>query len=396
MWDRSSLKFSVSGVLVLSLVLGIIGMLTYRSSLNGNGLFSNQQHFNLHAVTDTNEISAALERRFDHLHAANIFNGAVLVARHDTILFSKYYGWANGVTKQALSDSSMFQLASATKPFTATAILLLLDDKKIVLEDPVSKYLPGFPYEKITVKNLLQHASGLQDYTKINADAFPFADSLLSNENILVWLIKNKPALWFHPGSRFNYCNTNYALLALIVERVSGLTFGAYLHKNIFLPIGMSSAKLLPGKNIPGITDGHTHSGMLIATDYYDQVYGDKGLYASTHDLFLFSRALFEHLLLEKETFRMAVGDSIYARRHNKYYGLGWRITFDDKGRKVTYHNGWWHGYRSAFHRRLNDEVTIVILSNKLNNTVYRATQNIFDILDGMDPNARTEGAEEE
>lgn len=383
-------RFSITGIFLICSALILLGLITVSSvKYFGNKVAVLKEGETISWQVDSTEHTRRLTNYFDRLHRINVFNGTVLVARHDTIIFHRNYGWADMIRKTPITDSTAFQLASVSKPITATAVLQLVEKGKIDLDSPVKYYLPGFPYENITVKHLLQHSSGLTDYLKVPSETFPFPDSLMSNANVLYWLKEVKPHPAFKPGARFMYCNTNYALLALIVERVSGKTYSRYLQQYIFGPLEMRETGLVSELPDYAFAYGHTFGGKWVANDHYDQVYGDKGIGTTALDLFKFSRGWFEGKVIKKTTAVMAQSDSIYARKAKRYYTLGWRMAYDENDRKVIYHNGWWHGYKTAFHRRMEDEITVIILSNKLSNATYRAVQSAFDILDDMDPEAR-------
>lgn len=382
-------RFSFTGILLAISALTLLAVVAVRSAR-----YLQQQDAKEHLDKQDwyqveSEETTRLKAYFDRLHRIGAFNGSVLVARRDTVIFHQHYGWADILHKRQITDSSTFQLASVSKPIIATAILQLAEKGHLDLDGPVKYYLPGFPYDDITVKHLLQHSSGLTDYLRVPESSFPFPDSAMSNANILYWLSTAKPRLAFRPGARFMYCNTNFVLLALIVERVSGRSLEVYLQKNIFGQLGMQQSILMRHIDQAAATYGHNYGGHRLPTDQYDQTCGDKGIGASAFDLFLFSRGWFEGKLLKTSTIEMAQSDSISARKAKRYYTLGWRMAYDELDRKIIYHNGWWRGYRSALHRRLQDEVTVVVLSNRLSKATYRSVQGIFDILDEMDPETR-------
>ena len=159
------------------------------------------------------------------------FNGNVLVAENGKVVFQKSYGYADFDSKRLLNDSSVFELASISKQFTATAILLLKDKNKLKLTDSLTQYFPELPYKGITLYHMLTHTSGLPDYEEAMNNKWD-RRKIAFNADMIAFLAREKPPLVFTPGSRWEYSNTAYALLASIVEKVSGLTFSAYLTNN--------------------------------------------------------------------------------------------------------------------------------------------------------------------
>ncbi len=324
-----------------------------------------------------------IDSMFKKFYQTKQFNGTVLVAKAGKIIYKNNFGIENKKNNAPLTDSSMFQLASISKVITATAVLMLHERKLINLNKDVSEYLPDFPYKNIKVKDLLNHRSGLPNYLYVLNNDLYIPEYRMSNEDMYERFVSKKPGLYYKPNRRFNYCNTNYALLALLVEKISGKTYSQFLKDEIFTPLGMKHTATiydidLQGKNVTQPYDLRWRPVDFDASDY---VLGDKSIYSTAYDLFLFSEAMYQNRIIKPETQAMAyTAFSREIRQHN--YGYGWRMkNFKDPIKKEVYHNGWWHGYRTAFHRRLNDTLTVVILSNQLNKTTYH-TYKVYDILD--------------
>lgn len=312
------------------------------------------------------------------------FNGNILIAQRGQIIYKNALGFANYKTKERLKVNSAFQLSSTSKPFTATAILMLADSGKLHLTDNVKKFIPDFPYSNITIHSLLTHRSGLSNYVYFGE---PYCDEnncyngkTFDNNSVLHIMKMDKPAAYYAPNKKFGYCNTNYAILASIVEKVSGLSFADFMEQRIFTPLGMYNTWVHTPKNDPrdkNITLGHNASGQIEKDTYADDVVGDKGIYSTIEDLFLFDQALYSEKLLKKKTLEQAFTGYSNEHKGKRNYGYGWRLTDNGNGNKIVYHNGWWHGYNSIFFRRLSDQTTVIILSNKDNRTIYK----IEDIL---------------
>lgn len=336
-----------------------------------------------------------LDTLFQKLYNSDAFNGNVLVAKGHTVIYRKSFGYGIKERNVKLSDTSLFQLASVSKVITGVATLLLVEQGKLRLESPVSEILSGFPYEGVTLKQLLCHRSGLPNYIYFCTGLLPEKPDLITGEDVLGIMIKDKPKAWLKPDTRFNYCNTNYALLALIIEKASGKSYPQFLADEIFTPLGMKHSFTRTGLNPkdPNLTHGYTMKYKEVAADRTDGVLGDKGIYTTTYDLFLLSNALYQNKLLSPEMQSQAY-TAYSPEKKLSNYGLGWRMNMNAPDKEV-FHNGWWHGYRTSFHRRFKDSLTIVVLSNRLNRSVY-STWRIYNAIDGpLSASAKPEGEEE-
>lgn len=342
--------------------------------------YVNQDSINkIRRAIKADEKAKQLDALFKEKARKNKYNAAVLIAQRGQIIYENSFGYADFKTKQPLSKNSTFQLSSTSKPLTATAILQLYDQGKLGLDDNVRKFIPDFPYPDITVKMLLTHRSGLSNYIYFGE---PYCDDnncyngRIFDNNSLLLLIKHvKPVSYYKPNRKFGYCNTNYAVLASIVERISGMSFADYMQQNIFTPLGMHNTwvhTIKTDSSAKYSTIGHDGCGRKKTETYADYVAGDKGIYSTVQDLFLFDQALYGDKLLKKETIELAFTGYSNEHRGKRNYGLGWRITDNGNGNKIVYHNGWWHGYNSIFFRRLEDQTTVIILSNKDNRTIYK------------------------
>jgi CubicO group peptidase (beta-lactamase class C family) len=326
------------------------------------------------------------------------FNGCVLVAQRGQIIYEKAFGLSVIKTKDSLRINSPFQLASASKTLTAAAILLLKDQEKLKLDDDVQKYLPEFPYAGISLKMLLSHRSGLFNYIYA---CEPFCDrpnkykeGNFDNAAMLKIIAEQKPAVYSLPDKKFEYSNTNYALLALIVERISGKTFGSFMKEEIFDKLGMKDTWIWDPQNAPAnCTRGHMSNGKEEIEVYADNVVGDKGVYSTVEDMLKWDQALYTEQLLKKATIAEAFTGYSHEHKGKRNYGLGWRLVDDGKSPKIIYHNGWWHGYNSLFFRRPADQTTIIMLSNKYNRSTYQV-QDILAILNVNGASVDMEGEE--
>lgn len=306
-----------------------------------------------------------------------VFNGCVAVSHHDTLIYQSALGFENIVCKKNLCNESVFQLASVSKMFTAVAVLKLVEQKKLGLKDNLQKHFPGFPYQNITVENLLSHTSGLPNYLYFYYH-LPKNTDTLTNAAVLDLLIAQKPAAYFKPNRRFQYNNTNYVLLALLVEKISGQRFQDFVKQKIFDVCGMHNSYFF------SVTDTFKNQALAfdyrkrpIGTDEFDWVVGDKGVCSTPQDMLLFGKNLFEGKIISN------INEAIKPRArtgYDRFYGLGFRIN-PNGGDTIVFHNGWWHGYRTAFQYRKSDKTIMAILSNRLDKNVYQ-TARLFNAID--------------
>lgn len=342
------------------------------------------------------DVSNRLDTLFSRMAMYNNFNGAVIVSKNGEVIYQKAFGISDKQNKLPLTDTTMFQLASVSKVVTATSVLMLFEKGLIDLEDKFAKYFPDFPYPDISIKHLLSHRSGLPNYLYFLNDVVSDKTAKLRNEDVLRLMIERQPKIYLKPNQAFNYCNTNYALLALLVEKVSKKTFSNFLHDEIFVPLGMKHSGTILSMDIfeKSISKPYDARWKTIDPEAADYVVGDKSIYSTPYDLFLFSEALYQHKVLKRETQDLAFS-AMSREKKQSNYGFGWRMRdFRDTAKKEVYHNGWWHGYRTAFHRRLRDKVTIVVLSNQLNRTAYQ-TWLIYQALDADTTKYAGEGDDE-
>ena len=342
-----------------------------------------------------------IQNTYNRLLANGSFSGGILVAKNGEILFEDYKGFANYASKTLLTRNTPIHIASVSKTFTAIAILQLMEKEKLYLDADVRNYLPNFPYSNIIVKNLLSHRSGLPNYVHLmdgrsviltrkknkrgkwvtykKVVVINESNDLVTNEKVLKFLVEKRPAIEALPNKKFNYCNTNFALLALIVEKVSGQDFPTYVKEHIFNPLGMYNSYVFSFKDIVRYTPSYKYNFAAYGIEKLDCVYGDKNVYSTPSDLLLWDQALYNEKLVKKETLQLAFTPYSNERPGLHNYGLGFRLyTYLDK--TIPYHNGWWHGNNAVFTRLVQDSATIIVLGNKFNSKIYKTKElaNIF------------------
>lgn len=310
------------------------------------------------------------------------FNGAILVAKDGDIVYERYVGLQDPRQKQkdSITAETPFQIASTGKTMTAAAVLKLWEDGKLSLDDNVVKYFPGFPYPGVTVKTLLNHRSGLPNYLYYMEKGKWVRNQQASNTDVLNTLINWQPPKAANADKRFQYCNTNYVLLALIVEKVSGMPFQDYLKTTIFEPLGMYNTFVIGPNEQTKHMQSFQPNNALWSLDFSDGPYGDKNIYSTPRDLLLWDRALNEQKILKQQTLDAAYTPYSNEKPGTHNYGLGWRLLNYPTGKKIIYHNGHWHGFNSAFSRLPDEKGTIIIISNKYNQGVYSTAKKLYDV----------------
>lgn len=302
---------------------------------------------------------------FQKKNKARKFNGNVLFRKGDKI-FKKSYGYANFRKKVPLSDSSRFQLASVSKPITAVAVMMLVNEGKINLTDSLHHFFPELPYKGITVQMLLSHRSGLSNYMYFTDDIWPDKDVSLCNDQLLDSLEKYHPDPYYSPDKKYNYCNTNYYLLARIIEKATEQHFESWMAQHLFDPLKMNNTLVYSNM------DYHSIQGVAIGSNayfkhkqnfYLNGIVGDKGVFSTTEDLLKLDLALNKNKLLPDSLLQVMYTPCSQLDSKGKSYGLGWRIR-PTEAYDIIFHNGWWRGYRSYFVRIPKEEATIIILTN--------------------------------
>ncbi len=335
------------------------------------------------------EKAQELDKKFNRLRRLTGFNGTVLYTEKGRVILKKAYGFADvRHQRDSLTTHSAFQLASVSKMFAAMSIMILKNDGLVDYDADIREYIPDFPYENITCRLLMTHRSGLPRYMSLAHEKWTNKRIPLDNDHVLQLFEEYKPSPYFKPDRGFHYCNTNYALLASVVEAVTGKHFDEFVKERIFEPLGMddsfvynmrgdSAVPLYVEKGVPGFY----HRGWRwrrMENDYLNGVMGDKNVYTSVEDLYKYDRALDNFTLVPdsilKEAFQK--GSPKYWRRKDNY-GFGWRIR--TKRDSTVYHFGWWKGFRTFYLRDMRHQRTLIVLTNKDKGPGSANMWNVFD-----------------
>lgn len=347
------------------------------------------------------QTSKKLDSLFQTLVQQDAFSGSILVADHGKSIYEKTYGYAKLPERKPLDKNTMFELASVSKQFTAMSIMQLHQHGKLKYEDSLKKYFPELPYGGVTINDLVHHTSGIPDFLGWGAKEID-VEKINFNKDILASLQKNHLNALFNPGESIAYSNTNYVLLALIVEKVSGLSFANYLQRNVFEPLGMAHTQVYGQRHakhkISNYAYGYIYDGIknkyLLndSTEKYqyflDGIAGPYGISSTTEDLLKWDQALYTEKLVNKQELENAfkpfsLKSGKPAELMGMPYGFGWMI---NESQKFYIHTGGYPGYATLIVRYYDKNQTIIILMNNYNRiNIYDLGFNIENILNDRD-----------
>lgn len=323
-------------------------------------------------LADKASVVRTIDNYYQHVWEKGDLSGGVLVAKGDDILYEKYRGFARENNTVPITQDVAMHVASVSKPITAMAVMKLIEAGKLKLNEPLTTLFPGFPYPEITVEMLLKQRSGLPKYEHFLEEAKVPKEKFISNQFILDFIVQNKPELARKPDTGFMYCNTNYALLALIVEKTAQMAFPEAMQEIVFKPLKMKHSFIFQEKDISTAARSFYNNGRrMFPMDYLDLIYGDKNVYTTPRDLYNFSKALFSENFLKPELKNLIFQPYSNEKAGINNYGIGFRMKIFDNGEKLTYHNGWWHGSNAVFGHLLKSKVTIIAIGNKYSSRVY-------------------------
>lgn len=314
----------------------------------------------------------ALMQRYD----GDVPGASLLVLKDGKAIVRRGYGRADLETEIAATPATNYRLASVSKQFTAAAILLLAEDGKLSLGDPLRKWLPSLPPATgaITLHHLLSHTSGLVDYEEVmDADQ----DWQLHDADVLK-LVEGVDRLYFAPGSDYRYSNTGYCLLALVAEKAGGLPFAEFLKTRLFAPLEMDNtlAFVDDHSSVPNRAYGYSEiDGRWQRTDQSNTsaTLGDGGIYSSIEDLAKWDAALYDERLLKAASLKLAFAPATNTGEPDvPHYGYGWRINGD-----TLWHSGESIGFRNVILRYPKQRLTVVLLSNRNDPEPYRTALQV-------------------
>lgn len=317
---------------------------------------------------ETEKVSNKLDVLLKRINKRHDFHGSLLVAKKGKIVYNNQVGYQDFRKKELLNEKSVFQLASVSKQFTAAAIMILHERNQIKLTDTVNNYFPGFPYEGVTIKNLLNHTGGLPKYFWVAEHKWK-QKKAPSNSEMMALLESSNVQRFYKPGRNFDYSNTGYLVLASIVEKVSGTSFSAFVKKNIFDPLDMNDSfvysfekDVVKPNQLDGFRIYRKWRHLKINKTVNDAIVGDKNVYSTSTDLFKWMLGLNNGRLLSKESLALmyAKGETIHGKKIP--YGFGFRINTDTQNK--IYHHGKWNGFRTGITQYLEDDLVVIVLEH--------------------------------
>ncbi len=304
---------------------------------------------------------------FKNLNKNNKFNGAVLLIKKDSVLLKKAYGYSDANSSRMLTTSSSFRLASLSKQFTATGIMLLKERGLLSFEDEIIKFLPELSYNKVTIRHLLNHTSGIPDvYIDFPKKYKKEVGDLLTNEKVVKLLAKMNPKLENSPNEKYQYSNIGYVLLSTIIERISKKSFQEFLQTELFDKLEMRNSKvwnlLSKSNSFANKTSSYYAFWIFKKTlnpGVLDGVSGDDAVFSSIDDLIIWNQFWYKNNLLSNSIIKEAFTRPKLNNGINSPYGFGWLIKDN-----IVWHKGSWLGARTLIVRDTLQKNTIVLLDN--------------------------------
>lgn len=351
--------------------------------------------FLLPACDAPKESAHPLTEKLDSLFRSHSdFSGTVLIAEKGRPVYHSAFGYRDFENKIRSDTTTLFELASVTKQFTAMIIMMLKEDGKLNYNDPLEKFIPDLPYPGITIRNLLTHTSGLPDYQAV-MDQHWDKSRVAGNEEIIQYLKQYHPEKRFNPGDQYEYSNTGYVLLATVAEAASGKDFVAMSRERIFVPLGMTSTNIRTLEEKAKVNNfargyifvperlRYVPADSFPTANYIVWLGSRKGpgrVSSTTSDLLRWDRALYSETLIRKETLAEAFTPFRLNNDSLSYYGFGWRIeNHPTLGQKI-WHTGSNPGYATRIVRFIDEDKTIIVLSNN----AYPKIKNLDAALDSL------------
>lgn len=304
---------------------------------------------------------------FSKHNRLNKLSGQYLFASKDKVYFNSFGKMAE-LDGTDIGKFDVFQIASVSKFITSLCIGRLVEDGMLSFKDTIQKFLPHFKYENITIHHLLSHTSGLPEYIYLTDTAWLYDSTPKTNQDAYK-VLTNCPLHAYHaPGTCFDYCNSNYMILAFIAEQITAKPFSQIVNDYIKIPLGLDSLhvyepndRIIEQYNVKGMRGNHA----LIHDHFLNHISGDKGIFINVYELFIIYKAFKANAIVTKKTRRTIL--CAHAKvKTNQSYGYGIRLKTMDNGERWNYHNGWWRGYRSYFWFNLKQDKCIIVFTNRL------------------------------
>lgn len=298
------------------------------------------------------------DKVIDHYYQGGQFNGSLFIAQNNQVLIDTALGYQDLDNKTVLTKETPFYIASLSKSITAIAIALMVEKGLLSLDDRAAKFVYNLPEytHSVTIRQLLNHTSGIKDYENL------LTKKGLNNNDVILWL-HNQNGLAFQPGTKFQYSNSGYIILALIIESISKMSYAQFLKANIFDPLQMQHTVVYESNtSIPNKAIGYDRNKEV--DDYSILTTGDGGIYATAGDLYKLDQALRTNQLLSEKSIQLLYQTPVLQDGSSSEYGSGWFVEKSDSG-MIAWHTGGLAGFRSLFWRDLKNGNTIIALTNQ-------------------------------
>jgi len=333
----------------------------------------------LESSTEQLEISE-IDKWLELLSSKEKFNGAVLISENGAPLLLKAYGYTDSKFEEKLNIRSSFRLASISKQFTAACILILVHQQKLELDDFVGNYIIDFPYKNITIRNLLNHTSGIPDsYIDLAHNYKSEVEPELTITEAIDLIKTNSIEPIYSSNDKFKYSNTNYILLAGIIESLSKQPLEKFMFENLFEPLGMNNCRvwnlLSKDPTFPGKTSSFIDFGIgrkELKPSFIDGVAGDGGVFCSIEDFLIWDKFWYENKLIPPKVLEQAFIKPMLNNGEFSNYGFGW---FVDEN--IVYHSGTWLGSRTYIRRNTKSKRCLVILDNSRNPRINKIIKTL-------------------
>ncbi|MEA3503815.1 MAG: serine hydrolase domain-containing protein [Bacteroidota bacterium] len=386
-----SIYYIVSAIIFLTIISFSCSNVERRNynSIDNNEIIITEQlsyaeEMRLASLFSGNKVEK-IDKLLDMYRTRFRFHGNVLVGYNGMLIYNRAFGTSDFVDNTPMDIDCVFQLASVSKQFTAMSVMLLVQDGLLNVTDTIKNIIPEFPYEKVTIEQLLHHTGGMPNYMWLLEHKWQKGKKAY-NDDIITLMNENETPRYFRPGSRYDYSNTGYAILAYIVEYVSGVSFPDFVAQRIFKPLQMNNSFVYSSafdKKYPERLHGHYRRWRrynVIKETVHDGIVGDKGVFSTTGDLYKWDQALYSDVLIS-DTLRKAAFTPVKVRGRYEYpYGYGFRLKKVD-GKQVVYHTGLWEGFRTNLMRYVETGNTIIVLNHtniNVNNIMVKRIENIL------------------
>lgn len=329
-------------------------------------------------MSETERIET-IDTWFQNLQEADKFNGVVFFSKNGRILLSKAYGFTDYRKNKILTNESSLRLASVSKQFTAAGILGLIEKGKLSLDDDIKISIPDFPYKNITIRNLLNQTSGIPDIYLELAEKNKKDIEILTNQKAIELIIKEQRKVRFKPNEKYQYSNTNYIILARVIEIISELSFEEYMKREIFDPLGMNNTRvwnlLSDELKFPNKADDFNNlKGNVteMKPSFIDGVAGDGAVFSSANDMLIWDKFWYKNDLISEPVLKEAFKKPKLLNGEKSDYGFGWLLTEDG-----MWHNGAWLGANTLIIRNTNKKTCTAIFDNSSNLFFGKITQEL-------------------